>query len=86
VYLSAPGALDSWLTERYALYTVDARGRPFIGEIHHMQWPLQRAEADLRAADLVGASAALSLPDVPPALHFARRIDMAAWALRRLRR
>ena len=83
--LSRPGDLDNWLTERYALYTVDAKGRPYIGEIHHVAWPLQPAEAELRAADLVGASAALALPDMPPLLHFARRIDMAAWALRRVR-
>lgn len=82
VYLSTRGSLDHWLTERYALYTVDAQGRPYIGEIHHMQWPLQPAEAELHAADLAGASAALRLPDTLPLLHFARRIDMAAWALR----
>jgi uncharacterized protein YqjF (DUF2071 family) len=84
VYLSTPGSLDHWLTERYALYTVDAKGRPYIGEIHHIQWPLQPAEAELHAAGLAGASAALRLPDTPPLLHFARRIDMAAWALRRV--
>ena len=84
VYLSQPGSLDHWLTERYALYTVDAKGCPYIGEIHHIQWPLQPADAELRAAALVGGSAALRLPDTPPLLHFARRIDMAAWALRRV--
>ncbi len=72
VYLSRPGDLDNWLTERYALYTVDANGRPYIGEIHHVQpGRSQPAEADLRAADLVGASAALALPDTaaPPPLR-----------------
>jgi uncharacterized protein YqjF (DUF2071 family) len=85
VYLSEPGSLDEWLTERYALYTVDGRGRPYIGEIHHVRWPLQAAEAEVEGADLVGASAALALPPVAPLVHFVRRIDMAAWALRRLR-
>jgi uncharacterized protein YqjF (DUF2071 family) len=85
VYLSTPGSLDHWLTERYALYTVDAAGRPYSGEIHHIQWPLQPAEAELSAADLAGGSAALRLPDTPPLLHFARRIDMAAWPLRRVK-
>jgi uncharacterized protein YqjF (DUF2071 family) len=86
VYLSTPGTLDHWLTERYALYTVDTKGRPYIGEIHHIQWPLQPAEAELlQPDDLAGASAALRLPDLPPLLHFARRIDMAAWPLRRIR-
>jgi uncharacterized protein YqjF (DUF2071 family) len=85
VYLSARGSLDEWLTERYALYTTDAKGRPFIGEIHHVQWPLMPAEAKLRAADLVGAAAAIRLPETPPVVHFVRRIDMAAWALRRVK-
>ena len=85
VYLSRLGDLDNWLTERYALYTVDAKGRPYLGEIHHVAWPLQPAEAELRAADLVGASAALSVGDAAPLVHFARRIDMAAWALRRVK-
>jgi uncharacterized protein YqjF (DUF2071 family) len=84
VYLSDPGTLDHWLTERYALYTVDGAGRPYIGEIHHLPWPLMPAEAELEAGHLVGASAALRLPHTPPLLHFVRRIDMAAWPLRRL--
>lgn len=85
VYLSTPGSLEHWLTERYALYTVDAKGRPYIGEIHHVQWPLQPAEAELDPGSLAGGSAALRVPDVPPLLHFARRVDMAAWALRRVK-
>lgn len=85
VYLSRRGDLDHWLTERYALYTVDAKGCPYIGEIHHIQWPLQPAEAELHPTNLVGGSAALRLPDIAPLLHFARRIDMAAWALRRVK-
>jgi uncharacterized protein YqjF (DUF2071 family) len=85
VYLSEPGSLDEWLTERYALYTVDGRGRPYIGEIHHMRWPLQAAEGAIDAGDLVGAAAALALPRIGPRLHFVRRIDMAAWPLRRLK-
>jgi uncharacterized protein YqjF (DUF2071 family) len=85
VYLSEPGTLENWLTERYALYTVDAKGRPHIGEIHHVQWPLQAAEAEIQPHSLVGASAALRLPDAAPLIHFVRRIDMAAWPLRRLK-
>lgn len=83
VYLSQPGTLEHWLTERYALYTVDKRNRPYIGEIHHIQWPLQPAEAEFTRNSMAGA-AAMRLPDVPPLLHFARRIDMAAWLLRRV--
>jgi hypothetical protein len=47
VYRAAPGTLDHWLTERYCLYMVDQRGRAGYGDIHHLPWPLQRAEADI---------------------------------------
>ena len=46
VYHSAPGTLDHWLTERYALYGALKADRILFGEIHHAQWPLQRAEIE----------------------------------------
>jgi uncharacterized protein len=52
VYRSAAGMLDSWLTERYCLYSVDGAGRLFRGEIDHDRWPLQRAEADVQVNTL----------------------------------
>ena len=48
VYHSAPGTLDHWITERYALYGALKPDRIVFGEIHHAQWPLQRAEIELR--------------------------------------
>jgi hypothetical protein len=81
IYHSQSGTIDHWLTERYTLYTVDRRGRPLIGEIHHLPWPLQPADADFRLNTMTQA-AGLRLPDAPPLLHFARRIDVAIWPLR----
>lgn len=80
-YRAAPGSLEAWLTERYCLYTADRRGRVLRGDIHHLPWPLQRAEADLRFNALV-AQHGIALPDTPPLLHFARRLDVVAWTLR----
>ncbi|MBK8047756.1 MAG: DUF2071 domain-containing protein [Anaerolineales bacterium] len=81
-YQARPGDLDHWLTERYALYTVDHKGCPMIGEIHHAPWPLQPGKVDgLQAADLVGA-AAIALPNALPLLHFARTLDVLVWPLR----
>lgn len=77
------GTLAHWLTERYALYTVDGAGRPCIGEIHHAPWPLQDAQAEI-AVNTMAAAAGLELPDEAPLLHFARRLDVAVWSLRRL--
>jgi uncharacterized protein YqjF (DUF2071 family) len=81
VYHAIPSTHDHWLTERYALYTTGPGDRPYIGEIHHLPWPLQLGEADLQVNTMAGA-AAMHLPDVPPLLHFAREIVMVAWPLR----
>jgi uncharacterized protein len=81
IYQAIPGTQDDWLCERYALYTLGPDRRPYIGEIHHPPWPLQRAEAEIRINTVAGA-AAMQLPDIPPLLHFAREILMVAWPLR----
>ena len=72
------GSLEYFLTERYCLYNRDHRNRPYRLDIHHPPWPLQPAHADLTCntmADAIG----VSLPDVQPLCHFARRQDMVAW-------
>jgi uncharacterized protein YqjF (DUF2071 family) len=40
------GTLEHFLAERYCLYTHD-EGRLWRGEIHHLPWPLQDAEAEI---------------------------------------
>ncbi len=82
-FLAQPGTLERWLTERYSLYTVDQKGRAYIGEIHHLPWPLQRAEAEIQVNTMAAASQ-IPLPDVPPLLHFARRLDVVIWLLKSL--
>ncbi|MFN8446320.1 MAG: DUF2071 domain-containing protein [Caldilineaceae bacterium] len=82
-YVAQAGTLERWLTERYSLYTVH-QGRVYIGEIHHIPWPLQPAEAEFEVNEMAAASG-IELPATKPLLHFARRIDVAVWQLRRLR-
>jgi uncharacterized protein YqjF (DUF2071 family) len=78
--VSAPAAtLEHFLTERYCLYHLDRRGRPYRLDIHHPPWSLQPAEAELRRNSMAAASG-LMLPDTPPLLHFSRRQDVVAWA------
>jgi uncharacterized protein YqjF (DUF2071 family) len=72
-------SLEYFLTERYCLYNVDRRGRPYRLEIHHPPWKLQAAEAVVTENTMVDA-AGLSLPPAEPLLHFAKRQDMVAWA------
>jgi uncharacterized protein len=80
IYRAAAGSFEYWLTERYALYSVDRQGRIYRGEIHHQPWPLQPAEAEF-TTNSVAAASGLTLPDQPPLLHFVRRIDVVAWAI-----
>jgi uncharacterized protein len=75
------GSLEHWLTERYCLYTTH-KGQIYRGDIHHQPWPLQDAEAEFEA-NTVAAAAAISLPDSVPLLHFARRLEVLIWPLRR---
>lgn len=76
---SAPiGSLDAWLTERYCLYAVDAAGVISRAEIHHVPWPLQPATAVIRTNTMAAASG-LALPDRPPLLHYAERLDVLVW-------
>lgn len=82
-YRSTPDSLDHWLTERYCLYTLDRAGRVLRGEIHHEPWPLQLAEAAI-ATNTMAAASGIELPSMMPLLHFARRLDVVVWPLRRV--
>jgi uncharacterized protein YqjF (DUF2071 family) len=79
VYTSEPDTLDHWLTERYCLYTTSGE-RLYRAEIHHLQWPLQPAEAEI-TTNSMAAAAGIPLPAQPPLLHFAKRLDMVNWPL-----
>ena len=83
VALSEPGTLAHWLTERYCLYTTDRRGRLARGDIHHPHWPLQAAEAEI-TVNTMAAAHGITLPEIAPLLHFAHRLDVRCWPLRRV--
>lgn len=83
VYRAQPGTIDQWLTERYALYTLGRGNEVYIGEIHHVPWPLQPAQATM-TTNTVAQASNIALPDQPPLLHFARDLDVVVWPLRPL--
>ena len=76
----APGTLEHFLTERYCLYTLDARRRLRRADIHHRPWSLQAARADL-AENTMTEPFGLRLPADGPLLHFAARQDVLIWPL-----
>lgn len=75
--------LEQFLTERYALYTADRGGALFKGNIHHLPWPLERAEAEFEINELPAAHG-ITLPDTAPLLHYSRELVVYVWALEQI--
>jgi len=82
-YRARAGTIDGWVAERYCLYTADRAGRAIRTDIAHEPWPLQPAAADIEVNTMAEASG-VRLPDLPPLLHFARRLDVRVWLPRGL--
>ena len=74
-----PGSLDHWLTERYCLYAIDHAARVRRADIHHHQWPLQPADAEI-SLNTMASAAGIELPNVAPRLSFSSRLDVVVWA------
>jgi uncharacterized protein YqjF (DUF2071 family) len=72
------GTLEHFLTERYCLYNLDHRGKPYRLDIHHPRWPLQLAEASVIRNTMADESG-ITLSPPPQLLHFAKRQDVVAW-------
>ena len=80
--LASQGPLEHFLTSRYALYTSDRKGNLLRGDIHHLPWPLERAEAEFEVNELPAAHG-FTLPDTKPVLHFSRELLVYVWAIER---
>ncbi|HEY1409103.1 MAG TPA: DUF2071 domain-containing protein, partial [Promineifilum sp.] len=78
VYAAQPGTLEHFLTERYCLYARSPGGTLYRTEVHHRQWPLQRAEAVVKH-NTVAAAGGVLVSGPPSLLHFSRRIDVVVW-------
>ena len=77
---STPGTIEYFLTERYCLYTSNRRGELLRGNIHHVPWPLETAEAEIEFNDLP-ATHGIRLPDTAPLLHYSRELVVYIWSL-----
>ena len=75
---SHPGTLESFLTERYCLYSADTKARVWRGDIHHRPSPLQEAEAQVEDLEIT-SQIGVTLPETEPLLHYARCLDVVAW-------
>jgi uncharacterized protein YqjF (DUF2071 family) len=89
IFRAKRGTLEHFLTERYCLYTADAKGQISRGEIQHAPWPLQPAQAEFQQNTMIeaamdsGAPAPLLTNDPrhpnQPLLHFSARQDVVVW-------
>jgi uncharacterized protein YqjF (DUF2071 family) len=75
--------LEQFLTERYALYAAGPGGTLFKGNIHHLPWPLERAEAEFEVNELPAAHG-IVLPDTKPLLHYSRALVVYIWSLEQM--
>jgi uncharacterized protein YqjF (DUF2071 family) len=72
------GSIEAWFTERWRLFALTPDGRIERTEIRHAPWPLQPASAEMDGRAMAAAHG-LQLPNEPPHLRFARRVDVVAW-------
>ncbi|HET9931466.1 MAG TPA: DUF2071 domain-containing protein [Polyangiaceae bacterium] len=77
-YLSEPGTLEHFLTERYCLYALSPNGALVRNEVHHVPWPLQRAELRLQTNTMLDFHG-IAVSGPPPHLHFARRLEVVVY-------
>ncbi|MES1244123.1 MAG: DUF2071 domain-containing protein [Acidobacteriota bacterium] len=82
-YLSQPGSLEHFLTERYCLYARRPDGSLWRNEVHHVQWPLQKAEAGIETNTMFDFHG-LRIQGPPALLHYAHRIDVVVWDAERV--
>ena len=80
---SQPGTIEHFLTERYCLFTANRAGQLLRGDIHHMPWPLETAEAEIELNELPPRYG-IQLPDTPPLLHYSRELVVYLWSLDRV--
>ncbi|MGH9605935.1 MAG: YqjF family protein [Terracidiphilus sp.] len=73
-----PGSLEYFLTERYCLFTRNHIGQPVRANLHHVPSPLEDAEAEIERNDMA-AAIGIELPNIPPVLHYSRRLAVYIW-------
>jgi uncharacterized protein YqjF (DUF2071 family) len=83
VYASVPGSLEHFLTERYCLYAQAPDGSLRRNEVHHLPWPLQKAEAEIGTNTML-AFHGLTVEGPPALLHYAHRLDVVVWDAERV--
>ena len=80
---SSPGSIESFLTERYCLYS-EHNGRLYRSQIHHQPWPLQKAEVRSLDSTMIECHG-LPTPEGDPLLHYCDELSVDVWLLKNMR-
>ena len=78
-YSAETGTLEHWLTERYCLYAESPDKTIYRTEVHHAQWSLEKADAEIRTNQLAD-NFDFELPGQPVITHFSKKIEVIAWS------
>jgi hypothetical protein len=60
------------------MYTQAPDGTLRCHDVHHLPWPLQKAELEIEENSMFPAHG-LNVSGAPTLLHFARRLDVVVW-------
>ena len=74
-----PSPLEEWLTARYSLFSADAEGHLYRGDVAHTPWQLQPAVAEFERLEM-----GFPLGGAPASLLFSKCLDVRASALVRI--
>ncbi|MCM3782607.1 DUF2071 domain-containing protein [Neobacillus mesonae] len=83
VFNAEKGTLLYWLTERYCLYTSDAKSTIYSGDIHHPPWPLQEAELQMQQNTLLSLTGIAVDAMMPPSLlTYTKQLEVLIWPIK----
>lgn len=85
-YISEPDTLEHWLTERYRMYCQQPHHNAatlISGDVHHMPWRLQRANA-MVGSNTMAEALNIPLPAAAPLVHYAEGVRVHLDPIRRI--
>ena len=80
---ASPGTIDHFLVERYILYTTDKEHHLHRARVHHLPYPIQRADV-LECDETLIWAAGIRRSRDNPLRHYAREVNVKVYPLERV--
>lgn len=77
-YFAKDGSFEHWATERYCLYSAPTSRSLTRVQVHHLPWPLQRAEVQINHSNILAASG-IQPADPEPVVHFSQGVHVVSF-------